>query len=119
MAESGSRGVGREQARERGRVGQRGEDGFDDHRIIGIEVRVGDKNLWVALAADNPLDSMDDLVPAWIAVAFENGIEALLLRRVLGCHEGRKDEREVLLQVLPRAGEVAFGLASETAAFPR
>ena len=28
------------------------------------------------------------------------------------------DEREVLLQLLPRAGEVAFGFASEPAVFP-
>ena len=49
----------------------------------------------------------------------QNGIEILLLSGVLGGHQGRDDQREVLLQLLPRAGEVAFGLASEPAVFPR
>ena len=55
-----------QQVRERGRVGQGGEDGFDDHGRFGIEVGVQTESTRVALAANDAVDSMDELVPAWI-----------------------------------------------------
>ena len=81
--------IRRQQVRERGRVGQGGEDGADDQGVFRIEVGVQTESTWVPIAGDDAVDSIDELVPASIAVALQKGIEILLLSGVLGCHACR------------------------------
>ncbi len=111
----GIRGLGRKQVGERGGIGQAGEDGFDDHRVFGVEI--GAQGVGVSFAVEDTAYRGDEVRPTTLFHAGHNFVQSLAVFAILNGHDGAGNQTHVLPEFVPRAVEVHLSLAGNTEQF--
>lgn len=109
----GIRRLGRKQVRERGAVGQAGKDGFDDHRVFGVEI--GAQGVGVSFALEDAAYRGDEVRPATLFHAGQDFFQLLAVFAMLNGHDDADNHRQVLPELVPGSGEVHLCLTAEAA----